>query len=92
MPCEPTVPKGMPVAKMAPNSKAELHEEGSDRLDMHKKFTPHHYRHWMTTILHANSCTERVIRYIRGDSDHNIADRYDHLTWTEIHEAYLLRE
>ena len=68
--------------------KAGLHEEGSDRLDMHKKFTPHHYRHWLTTTLRANGCPERVIRYIRGDSDHNIADRYDHLTWTEIHQEY----
>ena len=69
--------------------KAELHEEDSDRLDMHKKFTPHHYRHWLTTTLRANGCPERVISYIRGDSDRTIADRYDHLTRTEIHEAYL---
>ena len=36
-----------------------------------------------------NGCPERVISYIRGDSDRTIADRYDHLTWTEIHEEYL---
>jgi hypothetical protein len=37
----------------------------------------------------ANGCPERVISYIRGDSDRTIADRHDHLTWTEIHEAYM---
>jgi hypothetical protein len=30
-----------------------------------------------------------VIRYIRGDSDHNIADRYDHLSWNEVVEEYI---
>jgi len=67
---------------------AGLHEENSDRLELHKKFTPHHYRHWLTTTLRANGCQERVIRYIRGDSDHNIADRYDHLSWEEIQLEY----
>jgi integrase/recombinase XerD len=70
-------------------TRAGLHEPGADRLDMHKKFTPHHYRHWLTTTLRANGCQERVIRYIRGDSDHNIADRYDHLSWSEIVEEYI---
>jgi len=70
-------------------TRAGLHEEGADRLDMHKKFTPHHYRHWLTTTLRANGCPERVIRYIRGDSHHNIADRYDHLGWDEIVVEYI---
>jgi len=70
-------------------TRAGLHEAGADRLDMHKKFTPHHYRHWLTTTLRANGCPERVIRYIRGDSDHNIADRYDHLCWNEVVEEYI---
>jgi len=69
-------------------TRAGLHEEGADRLDMHKKFTPHHYRHWLTTTLRANGCPERVIRYIRGDSNHNIADRYDHITWDELEQQY----
>jgi integrase/recombinase XerD len=65
-------------------TRAGLHEAGADRLDMHKKFTPHHYRHWLTTTLRANGCPERVIRYIRGDSDHNIVDKYDHLSWNDV--------
>jgi hypothetical protein len=42
----------------------------------------------LTTTLRENNCTERVIRYIRGDAEHTIVDRYDHLKWDLIHEEY----
>ena len=57
-------------------------------LEVHRKYTPHVYRHYLTTILRDNNCSERVIRYIRGDADASIVDRYDHLKWETISEEY----
>ena len=66
---------------VTPAVRAGLHDTSTDRLEQHTKFTPHHYRHWLTTKLRQNGCSERVIRAIRGDADHSTADRYDHVTW-----------
>ena len=66
-----------------------LHNETTDRSEQHTKFSPHHYRHWLTTKLRENGCSERVIKAIRGDADHSTADRYDHVTWEAIQSEYL---
>jgi len=67
---------------------AGLHDPEANARQVDKKFTPHVYRHYLTTTLRENNCTERVIRYIRGDAEHSIADRYDHLKWNLIFEDY----
>ena len=66
-----------------------LHDYSEDRLNQHKKFGPHNYRHWFTTALRKRGCPERIIRYLRGDADDSTADRYDRVTWDELVEAYL---
>ena len=67
---------------------AGLHDPTASALEVHRKYTPHVYRHYLTTILRDNNCSERVIRYIRGDADASIVDRYDHLKWETISEEY----
>jgi len=67
---------------------AGFHDPTASALEVHRKYTPHVYRHYLTTILRDNNCSERVIRYIRGDADASIVDRYDHLKWETISEEY----
>jgi site-specific recombinase XerD len=67
-----------------------LHDRDADILDVDKRYTPHVYRHWMTTVLRDAGCSERVIRYIRGDAEGSIADRYDHLRWETIQMEYAI--
>jgi len=68
--------------------KAGLHDPNATARDVDRKFTPHVYRHYLTTTLRENNCSERVIRYIRGDADASIADRYDHLKWADVLNQY----
>lgn len=73
------------------NNEAErhgLHDPTADRLDQHLKFGTHNYRHWFTTALRKRGCPERIIRILRGDAEGSTVDRYDHVTWEEIVEAY----
>lgn len=67
---------------------AGLHDPDASAREVDRKFTPHVYRHYLTTTLRDNNCSERVIRYIRGDADASIADRYDHLKWNTITENF----
>jgi len=67
---------------------AGLHDPTANARQVDRKFTPHVYRHFLTTTLRENNCSERVIRYIRGDAEQSIADRYDHLTWATISDDY----
>ena len=69
--------------------KVGLHNPASDIAEIDKRFTPHSYRHWMTTALRDGGCPDRVIRHIRGDDDHSIVDHYDHLRWQTIEECYI---
>jgi len=71
-----------------PAEKHGLHDPTADLLEQHLKFAPHNYRHWFTTSLRKNGCPERIIRILRGDAEGSIVDRYDHVTWEEIVEAY----
>lgn len=71
-----------------PAEKHGLHDPTADRLEQHLKFGPHNYRHWFTTVLRKNGCPERIIRILRGDAEGSVVDRYDHVTWEEIVEAY----
>ena len=61
----------------------------ADSIPVRALFTPHVYRHYLTTTLRENNCTERVIRYIRGDAEHSIADQYDHLKWDNNTAEYV---
>ena len=66
-----------------------LHDPDSDIRQLDRRYTPHVYRHWMTTTLRESGCSERVIRYIRGDAEGSSADRYDHLRWETVQREYL---
>jgi integrase/recombinase XerD len=65
-----------------------LHDPGADRLDQHLKFGPHNYRYWFTTALRKRGCPERIIRFLRGDAEGTIVDRYDRIDWEDAVEAY----
>ena len=67
---------------------AGLHDPNASTREVDRKFTPHVYRHYLTTTLRDNNCSERVIRYIRGDAYASITDRYDHLKWQVIIDDY----
>ena len=67
---------------------AGLHDPNATARQVDRKYTPHVYRHYLTTILRDNKCSERVIRYIRGDADASIIDRYDHLKWETVTDEY----
>ncbi len=67
---------------------AGLHDPNASPRQVDRKYTPHVYRHYLTTTLRENNCSERVIRYIRGDADASIIDRYDHLKWNTIADEY----
>ena len=68
---------------------AGLHDPEANARQVDRKFTPHVYRHYLTTTLRENNCTERIIRYIRGDAEQTIADRYDRLKWGQVMSEYL---
>jgi len=68
---------------------AGLHDPNATARQVDRKFTPHVYRHYLTTTLRENNCSERVIRYIRGDAEQTIADRYDHIKWDNIKAEYV---
>ena len=68
---------------------AGLHDPSATARQVDRKFTPHVYRHYLTTTLRENNCSERVIRYIRGDAEQTIADRYDHIKWDNITAEYV---
>ena len=68
---------------------AGLHDPSATARQVDRKFTPHVYRHYLTTTLRENNCSERVIRYIRGDAEQTIADRYDHIKWDNIIAEYV---
>ena len=68
---------------------AGLHDPNATARQVDRKFTPHVYRHYLTTTLRENNCSERVIRYIRGDAEQTIADRYDHIKWDNITAEYV---
>ena len=68
---------------------AGLHDPNATARQVDRKFTPHVYRHYLTTMLRDNKCSERVIRYIRGDADASIIDRYDHLKWETVTDEYV---
>ena len=68
---------------------AGLHDPEANARQVDRKFTPHVYRHYLTTTLRENNCSERIIRYIRGDAEQSIVDRYDHLKWKLICEEYI---
>ena len=69
--------------------RAGLHDPEADRTEQHRKFGPHHYRHWFTTALSRNGCPPRIIRELRGDSPSEAMDAYDHITLDELQEQYV---
>ncbi|MCW3988827.1 MAG: tyrosine-type recombinase/integrase [Candidatus Bathyarchaeota archaeon] len=64
-----------------------LHDSGSPRLEDH--FSPHNFRHWLTTHLRRNGMSREFIKEIRGDSRGEAIDIYDHIDPDELRKAYL---
>ena len=60
------------------------------RVEMQFKSISDMIRFALDELIEGNDMSSpEVIRYIRGDSHHNIADRYDHLGWNEIVVEYI---
>lgn len=62
-------------------------EEGETRF--HSKFTPHTFRTVFTTTMRRNGMDDRILRYIRGDSEDRTVDIYTKVDRLEAREQYL---
>ncbi len=60
-----------------------------DHPDLSKRFTPHCYRHFMTTYLRRNGMQREYIKELRGDSRHEAIDIYHHIDPKDLRDAYL---
>jgi len=64
-----------------------IHDENSPEL--HKRFTPHCFRHWFTTHLRRASMPREFRQELRGDSRDEPIDTYDHIDHEELRKSYL---
>lgn len=60
-----------------------------NHADHSKRFTPHCYRHFMTTYLRRNGMQREYIKELRGDSRHEAIDIYHHIDPRDLRDAYL---
>ena len=63
-----------------------IHEEGAP---LHRRFTPHNFRHSGTTILADTEIKETYIVEIRGDVHLLAMDRYHHISTEKLIAEYL---
>ncbi len=66
---------------------AGLHDPNT--RDSSKRFTPHCYRHYVTTHLRRNGMKREYIKELRGDARHEAIDIYHHIDPRDLREAYL---
>ena len=64
-----------------------LHNPKSKRMEDH--FTPHCFRHWLTTNLRRNGMRREMIQELRGDARNEAVDIYDHIDKKELKRAYI---
>lgn len=64
-----------------------LHDPRSK--DPRKRFTPHCYRHFVTTHLLRNGMRREYVKELRGDSRHEAIDIYHHIDPKDLRDAYL---
>ena len=62
-------------------------EEGETRF--HRKFTPHTFRTVFTTLMRQQGMDDRILQYIRGDSNDQTMDIYTRVDREEAREQYL---
>lgn len=62
-------------------------EEGETRF--HRKFTPHTFRTVFTTLMRQQGMDDRILQYIRGDSNDQTMDIYTRVDREEAKEQYL---
>lgn len=65
-----------------------IHDSDAPRDAIDRRFSPHCYRHFMTTMMRRNGCPERIIAYLRGDAEKSIRDHYDHVDFQEVDHHY----
>jgi integrase/recombinase XerD len=64
-----------------------LHDPKSK--DPGDRFTPHCYRHFVTTHLLRNGMSREYVKELRGDSRHEAIDLYNHIDPRDLRDAYL---
>lgn len=62
-------------------------DEGETRF--HRKFTPHTFRTVFTTLMRQQGMDDRILQYIRGDSESQTMDVYTRVDRSEVREQYL---
>ena len=65
-----------------------IHDPDAPRDAIDRRFSPHCYRHFMTTMMRRNGCPERIIAYLRGDGEKSIRDHYDHVDFQEVEHHF----
>lgn len=65
-----------------------IHDTSAPRDAIDRRFSPHCYRHFMTTMMRRNGCPERIIAYLRGDGEKTIRDHYDHVDFQEVEHHF----
>jgi len=65
-----------------------IHDSEAPRDAIDRRFSPHCYRHFMTTMMRRNGCPERIIAYLRGDAEKSIRDHYDHVDFQEVEHHF----
>ena len=68
-------------------AKLGLHDPRSS--DSARRFTPHCYRHFVTTHLLRNGMPREYVKELRGDSRHEAIDIYHHIDPHDLRDAYL---
>jgi len=64
-----------------------LSDPSSARLEDH--FSPHCFRHFLTTELRRAGMSREFLKELRGDSRREAVDVYDHIPFSELREEYL---
>ena len=64
-----------------------LHDSNSDKLEDH--FGPHCCRHWFTTHLIRAGMPRDYVKELRGDTQGEAIDIYNHIDKKELRESYL---
>ena len=62
-------------------------QEGETRFE--RKFTPHTFRTVFTTLMRRQGMDDRILQYIRGDSESETMDIYTRVDREEVKEQYL---
>lgn len=68
-------------------TRAGVHDPES--RDPERRFTPHHGRHFFTSVLLNNGVSRQFVQWLRGDHARDAVDQYFHVNEKELQQRYL---